>query len=179
MAELPQHLRSLGGYAEYSDDDGTADPQVRRALAAADGPAQGPYLEAIVELCLSRLLMALMATGDETMTPDPTRHAEMRTVFLKRADGSMALPAFTGMDAMTQWNPRARPVPATLDKIAEAALADGADTVVIDLVGPHPLVIRGEILQNLALSRRLTRLPDGGFGWLVAGPEPGPGSQTE
>lgn len=89
--------------------------------------------------------------------------------------------AFTGMDALMAWNDRARPVPATLDVVADAAAQSRAGTVLIDFAGPHPLVIEGEILENLALGRRLVCLPDSNYGWLaprVTAQDDDPGSST-
>lgn len=159
--------RTLGGFSShFADDDGTADPQVREALAAAESGEQVPYLDAVAALCLSRLLVPLVAGGDETLEPDPRREGHMSTALLQRPDGERAVLAFTGVDAMTAWFDRARPVPATLDVVCATARAESASTVLIDLAGPHALVIEGELVTQLADSHRLTRLPDGSFGWL-------------
>lgn len=171
--QLPPHFganRSLGGYSSDFADDGSPAPEVRAALAAAGATTEPQaYLDAVVELCLSRLLVPLLASGDETMHHDPERHAEMAAVLLEQPDGRRAILAFTGTDALTAWNPKARPVPATLDVVADAAAQSQAGTVVIDLVGPHPLAIEGEVLENLALGKRLVRLEDGSYGWLATG----------
>lgn len=170
----PEHVpHDLGGYSErYASDDGAADDGVRQALATADRSSDGTdYLAAIVALCGSRLLVPLMAAGDETMTPDPLRQAEMAAVLLRHPERGTAMLAFTGVDALQAWNGRARPVPATLDVVAQTAQQSDAATVLIDFAGPHPLVIEGEVLANLARSRRLVRLDDG-FGWLATGDEP-------
>lgn len=163
--------RSLGGYSEgFADDDGSPAPEVRDALAAAVASSDTTvYLDAVVELCLSRLLVPLLASGDETMEHDPKRHAAMAAVLLEQADGRRAMLAFTGTDSLTAWNAQARPVPATLDVVADAAAQSSAGTVIVDLAGPHPLLIEGGVLENLALGRRLVRLPDDTFGWLAPG----------
>lgn len=161
--------RSLGGYSgEYADDDGSPAPQTREALAAAaEAPGQQTYLDAVVQLCLSRLLVPLMASGDETMHHDPERHAEMAAVLLEQANGQRAVLAFTGIDALTAWNAKARPVPATLDVVADVATQSSAGTILIDFAGPSPLAIDGELLENLALGRRLVALAEGSYGWLA------------
>ncbi|WP_432560456.1 SseB family protein [Granulicoccus sp. GXG6511] len=161
--------RSLGGYSEeFADDDGRPAAQTRHALAAAaKSPEAAVYLDAVVELCLSRLLVPLLASGDETMQHDPERHAEMAAVLLEQGDGRRAMLAFTGVDSLTAWNPEARPVPATLDVVADTATQSSAGTVIVDLAGPDPIVIEGSVLENLALGRRLVRLPDDTFGWLA------------
>lgn len=171
--------RSLGGYSgDFADDDGAPSPLVRDALAAAAAlPEVAVYLEAVVELCLSRLLVPLLAAGDETMHHDPERRAEMAAVLLEQADGRRAMLAFTGIDALTGWNSRARPVPATLDVVADMAMQSSAGTLVVDLAGPSPLVIEGGVLENLALGRRLVRLPGGSFGWLTPATDDDPETQ--
>jgi len=87
---------------------------------------------------------------------------------LERSDGRRALPAFTGVDALAAWRPDARPVPCRLDELAAAAVEQEAEAVLIDLAGPHPLVVEGELLAEVARGRRLVRLDDGGWGWLYA-----------
>lgn len=159
--------RSLGGYSEaFASDDGTADEAVREALRRAVESAGEPqfYLRAVAELCGVRVLVPLMSSGDETMSHDPQRQAEMAAVLLRHPELGTAMLAFTGVDSMQAWNPKARPVPATLDVVAATALQSGAATLLVDFAGPHPLVIDGEVLDNLAQSRRLVELPDG-FGW--------------
>lgn len=170
--------RSLEGYSgDFADDDGQPAPDVRTALAAAERAATNSlYLDAVVQLCLSRLLVPLMAAGDQTRHQDATRHAEMAAVLLEQPDGRRAMLAFTGTDALTAWHAEARPVPATLDVVADTAMQSRAGTLLIDIAGPHPLVIEGAVLENLALARRLVRLPDESYGWLATTQpsEPGP-----
>jgi hypothetical protein len=164
----PGGKRSLGGYSsEFAEDDGSASEGVREALAAAEAGEVETYLTAVTELCMTRLLVPLMSAGDETLHHDPARHAEMSAVLLQIEDGRRAMLAFTGVDALAAWNQRARPVPATLDVVADAAVQSQAGTVLVDFAGPHPLVIEGEFLENLALGRRLLRLPNSNFGWLT------------
>ncbi|OYO22130.1 exosortase [Enemella dayhoffiae] len=167
--ELNGAGRSLGGYSEhYASDDGRADEEVRRALGlAAETGQPTDYLAAVARLCGSRLLVPLVSTGDETMTHDPQRQAEMAAVLLKHPTLGTAMLAFTGTDSLSRWNDRARPIPATLDVVADTARQSRASTLLVDFEGPHPLVIDGEVLANLAESRRLVRLEDGGFGWLA------------
>ncbi|TDT33075.1 SseB family protein [Naumannella halotolerans] len=160
---------SLGGYDErFADDSGEADAQVRsRVAAAADGTPEN-YLTAVVALCGSRLLVPVLAGGDDSLTADPERAGEVSAVLLQRPDGARALPVFTGVDSAHEWHPAARPIPATLDRVAQTARAEGADTVLIDIAGPSPLTIEGELLAQLAQGHRLVRLPDG-FGWIATG----------
>lgn len=86
---------------------------------------------------------------------------------LRVHDDTLAVLAFTGLDAMTAWSPAARPIPCTLDQVAQAAIESGA-MALIDFAGPAPLVIEHELLREIAAGRRLVRLGDGGFAWLSA-----------
>jgi hypothetical protein len=151
--------------AAYAGDTGEPDPQLRGLLAAAtdhDG-----YLTAVAALCTARFLLPVLAIGDEGGTaPDPDRHAELQAAILATADGRTALPAFTGIDALQAWRAGARPVPCRLDELAASAVEQGCVAVLVDLAGPSPLVIEGELLAQLARGRRLVRLDDGGWGWL-------------
>ena len=160
---------TLGGYsAAFADDDGSADPELRNILARAEGGDRAAYLDALVALCMARLLVPLVAGGDETMTHDPEREGHMSTALLQRSDGQKAMLAFTGTDAMTRWFERARPVPATLDVVCQTAQHEGAGTVLIDLEGPAPLVLEEAVIAEIARGHRLVRLDDG-YGWMVTG----------
>ena len=90
----------------------------------------------------------------------------MAVVMLQRTDGGKAMLGFTGLDALQAWDARARPVPVTVDKVAETAAAEGAVAVLVDVAGPHPLVLDGEVLDALARGHRLVDLGDG-FGWAM------------
>ena len=92
-------LRSLAQpNARFAGDDGAPDPLTRAAIARVRDHTS--YIRAIVALCTSRLLMPIVATGDDSMDgPDPDRHAEMAAVTLQDETGSYLL-AFTGVDSM-------------------------------------------------------------------------------
>lgn len=170
------HDRSLADTnTDFADDDGAADPRVRTALEQSIRTGtESDYLRAIAELCLSRLLVPIVATGDEhagsqnPLEPDPTRGAEMAAVLLQRADGARAMLAFTGIDSLTAWNPKARPVPATLDRVAAACLESGAGVLLVDFDGPSPIAIEQPVLGQLAQSHRVAELEDGTFAWMRA-----------
>ena len=150
--------------AAWLDDDGSPDPWVRGRLAEAHG--QQGYLRAVVALGGARLLLPIVASGDESMDgPDPDRHAEMAAVTLEHPELGRALIAFSGLDALKAWNPQARPVPCTLDDLAATVEQVGAALLVIDPAGPHPLTVMDDLIGELARGRRLVELDDGTFGW--------------
>jgi hypothetical protein len=95
----------------------------------------------------------------------------MSLVILQVRDGRRALLAFTGRDALQSWQPDARPVPVTIDIAAQAARSEELTVVLIDVAGPHPFVIEGEVLAELAAGHRLVELPDGQFGWIIPAPD--------
>jgi hypothetical protein len=72
----------------------------------------------------------------------------MAVVSMVNERGERGLLAFTGMDSLSAWDPGARPVPAAAATIAEAALRDGAAAVVVDVAGPHQVVIPREVLTE-------------------------------
>lgn len=164
------HERALAP-SPFPGDDGAPQAAVREALgrfAATYEPAD--YLRAVAALCGDRLLVPVVATvtqvGHTVGGLSSDKEAEMAVVLLQRADGGKAMLGFTGLDALQAWDARARPVPVTVDKVAETATAEGAVAVLVDVAGPHPLVLEGEVLDALARGHRLVDLADG-FGWAM------------
>ena len=152
--------------SRFAGDRGEPDPVTRAALAkATDQPG---YVRAIVALCTSRLLLPIVASGDEGGTePDPDRHAEMAAVTLTE-DSTTYLLAFTGIDSLRAWQPDARPVPCLLDELAATVEPAGATCLLIDVAGPVPFVIGGDPLAYLADGNALVELDTGEFVWIKA-----------
>lgn len=147
-------------------DLGGADPRVRAAVAAAT--TRTGYLDAVVVLCSSRLLMPVMSPG----TPAPqgaTAVTELGAAVLTNEAGESALLCFTGLDSLQAWDARARPVPGTLDDLAATVPQAGATSLLIDVAGPVPMVIGPDLTAPLSQGRRLVRL-EGGYGWLQVAP---------
>lgn len=167
---LAGEVRNLGQpNASWAGDRGEPDAAVRATLAAAAGSSnQHDYLTAVAALCGVRLLLPVVATGDEGSDgPDPDRHAEMAAVLMTSASGRSGALAFTGLDALHLFDPLARPVPCTLDVVAATAQDVGATAIVIDVAGPAALVIDQALIDPLAAGNRLIPLEDG-WGWLSA-----------
>lgn len=149
-------------------DLGAPDPVVRAAMAAtrdADDPREA-YLDAVVALCTARFFMPVMGEG-----------RELGAVKLTNAQGRTALLAFTGIDSLTAWDARARPVPGHLDDLAATVTEAGADVLLLDVAGPTPVVLGPELLGPLEEGRRLVRTGDG-FAWLSLVEAPGPSAAT-
>jgi hypothetical protein len=62
----------------------------------------------------------------------------------------LALVAFTGLEALGAWRPDARPVPVAAPLAARSALEEGASALVVDVAGPTPYVVEGDLLEGLA-----------------------------
>ena len=83
---------------------------------------------------------------------------------LRTADGRRAFLAFTGLDSMRAWRVDARPVPVTIDLAAKTARSEGVEVVLIDVSGPEPLAIDGEVFDDLAQGHRLVETAPDIFG---------------
>jgi hypothetical protein len=176
------HERTLAP-SPFPADDGAPHHSVRDALSRFTVTREpDDYLRVIAALCGDRLIVPVVATAtspgaapggqvfDKTIGGLASdKEAEMAVVMLQRPDGGKALLAFTGLDALQAWDARARPVPVTLDKVAETAVVEGAVAVLVDAAGPYPLVVEGEVLAALARGHRLVELEDG-FGWAMTEP---------
>src|SRR5690606_14407493 len=95
------------------------------------------------------------------------KESEMALPKLVGKDGREAVLAFTGTDPLRRWRADARPIQATALQICEAATQEKAAAVVIDVAGPIPFVIEGEVLRALAAIKSGTL-----DGLTVARPEP-------
>ena len=165
------HERRLAA-SPFPGDTGAASAETRRLLAAAVAEATPlAYLRAVAALCGDRLLVPVVATatrfGETVAGLASDKEAEMSVVTLQARDGRRALLAFTGLDALQSWQPEARPVPVTVDRAAQTARDEDLTAVLVDMAGPHPLVIDGEVLRELAAGHRLVELADGEFGWIM------------
>jgi len=125
----------------FADDDGAADPRLRAALATGAN---------LGRLAGSRLLVPIVAVADERRTDGSDSRSHMAAVSMVNATGEKGLLAFTGMDSLRAWDLTARPVPVLGAQAARAAVQDGAVALVIDVLGPHRVVVTGEDLLALA-----------------------------
>ena len=166
--ESPGAGRTLAGPA-FPDDDGCADPTLRELLAV-----QPPSW--VEQLRSRRLLVAVVAVADEVDAAGADKGSHMAVVSMISAAGEKGLLAFTGVDAMAQWDSAARPVAVTGAAAAQAALDDGAQALVIDVLGPARAVIAGPDLVALATrpdSGPDERTPPSSGFIRVSGPESG------
>jgi len=155
----------------FSDDDGTAAPELTAALAAwaEDRTAVGPVLTALRD---ARLLVPVVAVLGEVEEDDEEgreapgkggggrrggglrreKTSDMAVPTLQAGD-RRALPAFTSTASLARWDPQARPVAVPLHQALQAAAHEKADTVVLDLAGPVTFELTGPALRALAENR--------------------------
>lgn len=152
----------------FAGDDGSSDPAVLSALAAAtNDPAQRP--QAIRAVAASRVLVPVIAMlgeveyDEQGLAHDKT--SDMATVLLQGADGRMALLGFTGSEALAAWNPEARPVPVPAQVACQSAIQDNADALVVNIAGPDTFVLEGDDLTAVAAGWELAAV-EGGWGWI-------------
>lgn len=130
-------------------DTGEADPAVTAALAAyARGTAS--ERETLTTIAGSRLLVPVVAVLTEATQEGTEKETEMALPTLIGNDGRKAVIAFTGTEALKRWRADARPVPVPAPRVWEAARAEAADAVVVDVAGPVPLTVEGARLRALA-----------------------------
>ncbi|HEX2363393.1 MAG TPA: SseB family protein [Jiangellaceae bacterium] len=134
-------------------DRGAADPAVTVALAGFEAGVAGPE-SVVTVLAESRLLVPVVAVLDQVgASPDGLRvdkSSHMATVSTTGRDGRRGLLAFTCLESLLRWDPKARPVPAPTPAVAAAAVDAGANALVVDIAGPVLFAIEGSDLQALA-----------------------------
>ncbi|MCE7082592.1 SseB family protein [Streptomyces sp. ST2-7A] len=136
----------------FADDDGSADPALAAALEAwARDPAR--EREALTLLSRARLLVPVVAVLGETETgPDGLRReksSDMAVLTLGLPSGRRALPVFTSLASLAAWRADARPVAVAAPQAVRAAVAERADTLVVDLAGPVTREVTGPGLRAL------------------------------
>lgn len=142
----------------HAADDGSMPAALAAALARfRDGDGgQGDVVAAFGE---ARLLIPLVAElgGDDTEGLGPhglpvDKSQELSIVTVAGPDGRKVLPVFGSVEAMSRWNPLARPVPADGARVALAAADDGTDLVVLDPQSPTEFVLRRPAVWAVARS---------------------------
>ena len=139
----------------YADDDGSATPELIKALAAfAEG--QVAIDQVIDRIRESRLLVPLVANlGESEVGANGQivdKSADLAIVTVKGPDGQTAMPVFSSVDAMKRWNPEARPVPSEPVKVALAAASELTNRIVLDPGSETEFVIRRPAIAAIAQS---------------------------
>jgi len=125
-------------------------------LAALTGFRAGTAssVEVVDALRDARLLVPLVAhAGDEGVTDAGLRvdkTQELSLVTVEGPDGRTVLPAFTSVEALTAWNPGARPIPVAARRAALAAAAESTELIVLDPGSATEFVLRRPMVWALA-----------------------------
>ena len=138
----PGHGRRLVSPGRFTADDGSTDLDICAALSA---PVDPERLRDAMRA--GRLIVAIVASLAET---GESGGSQMSVVSMVAANGRRGLLAFTGLAAMHRWNPHARPLAVSGPEVAQAALDDGCEAVVIDIAGPSSAVVAEPDLVELA-----------------------------
>lgn len=166
MPSLPEHFQpskadSAGqswsgrsfGDNPFRGDDGTAPAQFVAAMRRFRAREVGP--DAVVDaLRQARVLIPLVAKLGEAdvnaqgVTVD--KSADLSIVTVAGPDGRTVLPVFTSAEAMRGWNPKARPVPALMQRAAISAAAEGSDLIVVDPTSETEFVVRRPAVWAIA-----------------------------
>lgn len=131
----------------FDDDTGEADGTLMTLLAAGDERAW------MARLAETRLLVPIVAAPteiDDSGELSVEKSTDMAVVTLTAPDGTKALPVFTSLAALAQWDPQARPSPVQASFAAQAAIAEHCDVLLLDMASEHRVVVRSSMLWALA-----------------------------
>lgn len=137
--------RTIETPSAFADDHGSRDPRLDAALASGDA---GEVLALLISG--ARLLVPIVAVLEETDASGADKSSHMASVSLVQSDGRRGLLAFTCLESLKAWDPDARPVPVAAPAVAAAAIAEGADGVLVDIAGPVRFALDGDVLTELA-----------------------------
>lgn len=151
-AEIPE--------PDFKDDDGSPDPYLRSVLRnyaeSATAESARNLLDALID---GRLLIPVVSEID-SMEEGVEKDSHMTSVEFHSADGRRALLAFSGVDSLAEWDPKARPVARVGYAVAQSALEQELDALIVDVSGPVPTAIDGTLLALLAIGPNREELLD-------------------
>lgn len=153
--------RSLPPTSRFAGDDGACPPELALALGVAD---DGARLAAVVAaLTTARVLVPVVAHPHERAEPGECEHgvagekaASAAMVTVRSPDGRAAVPAFSGVAALSRWDPTARPMPVEGVRAALAAGTEADGLLVLDPAGPVPVLVPRPAVWALAQGRAWT-----------------------
>ncbi|WP_409483243.1 SseB family protein [Arsenicicoccus dermatophilus] len=145
---VPWHGRDLAPNP-FSRDTGAVDPALAAALAT-DETHERALVRAVAG---ARTFVPVVAAPGESAEVGTDSVAEMATVVLTGPDGQRALPAFSSLRTLAAWDSSARPVPVTAVTLAQAAVQEGCEAILLDLGDDRGRVLRASMVYALAQSR--------------------------
>lgn len=139
----------------FADDDGKAPAELVAVMA--DFRSGGAGIEQVVDqIRISRLLVPLIAQLGESEIgahgEKVDKSAELSVVTVKSPDDQESLVAFSSVDAMSRWNPSARPVPTDAIRLCLAAASQMSTRVVLDPGSETEFVLRRPVIARIAQS---------------------------
>jgi len=137
----------------WAGDDGSADAVLVAALE--DFQAGVVTSEAVLTaLKNTRLLVPLVANlgeaGEGAHGHTVDKSADLSIVSVASPDGQVALPVFTSVAAMSNWDSKARPVPIEARRVALAAASEQNGRIILDPGSSTEFVIRKNAFRALA-----------------------------
>lgn len=139
----------------FADDDGKAPAELVAVMA--DFRSGGAGIEQVVDqIRISRLLVPLIAQLGESEIgahgKKVDKSADLSIVTVKSPDDQESLVAFSSVDAMSRWNPSARPVPTDAIRLCLAAASQMSTRVVLDPGSETEFVLRRPAIARIAQS---------------------------
>ena len=142
-----------------ADDDGSAPERLIEALRrfVSHELGEADVVDALRDV---RLLVPLVAhlgeagLNEHGVVIDKTQ--ELSIITVAGPDGRNVLPVFTSVTAMSHWNPKARPIPASAVRVALAAASEQTELVVLDPTSETEFVLRRPALWAIAQSQPWT-----------------------
>jgi hypothetical protein len=120
----------------------------------SDPAADAEVVAALAEARLMVPVVAVLGEGVEATHGTADKQADMALVTLTGPDGQRALPVFSSLEALQQWDSSARPVPVECRRAAMSAVAEGCDVMVVDPAGPVTFVVSRPALWAVGQGRR-------------------------
>jgi len=156
-AELPE--------SDFANDDGSPDPYIRSVLRnyaqSATAESARNLLDALLDARLLVPIVAVLDSMEEGIEKKGVeKDSHMTSVEFHSADGRRALLAFSGSDSLEAWDESARPIPRIAFTVAQSAIEQGLDALIIDVGGPVPTAIDGTLLSLLAIGPNREALLD-------------------
>ena len=140
--------------SDFAGDDGSADPQLLVALNLnAQMPSALTANSIVNALTTSRLLVPVVAQVDTVNEDGTEKDSHIAQVTFKSADGRVGLPAFTSIQALQDWDPKARPIAQWATAIAKSCVESDLDALLIDMASPHRFAVQGLALLQLASAK--------------------------
>jgi hypothetical protein len=151
--------------SDFANDDGSPDPYIRSVLRnyaqSATAESARNLLDALLDARLLVPIVAVLDSMEEGVEKkDVEKDSHMTSVEFHSADGRTALLAFSGSDSLEAWDESARPIPRIAYKVAQSAIEQGLDALIVDVGGPVPTAIDGTLLSLLAIGPNREALLD-------------------